>query len=971
MRTHRIFVWILSLLMMFQMAEAKTNYAYVANYQANSVSVINTNNNSVVTTITAGIGTNPWGVAVNQAGSAAYITNPNSNNVSVISTSTNTVTATISVGTSPTGIAFAPNGKTVYVVNSGSNSVSVINAGTKKVTATVSVQTYPYGIAVLPNGTFIYVANFQSNSVSVISSLTNKVVATVPVGSGPTFLAVSPDGSTLYVPNNNANTISVIRTADNTVVNTLNVEGAWGAAVSPDGHWLYSTDYTTGAGNLVTVIDTSTQKVSTTIVVGTNPLQASFTEDSGFVYVANSGSANVSVINTASKTVVDTVAVGNHPVGAGVTGRVKVSTVAGGYVGDKGSATKAALGAPYSSILDSAGNLYITDAFLNRVRKVDTSGTITTYAGTGMWGYNGDNIPANKAMLGNSQGLALDPSGNLVIADGGNGRIRKIDHSSGKIITIAGNGLFADTGDGGPAVNAAIGQAFSLTYDSGGNLYIAVVGNLGGCVVRYVDTSGNIHTAAGNGTCGYSGDGGPAKSAELNNPRGVAFDASGNLYIGDTDNCVVRKVNASGIISLFAGIVGNCGFSGDGGPATSAAIGRPTSLIVRNNLLYISNAGKQRVRQVDLSSNIITAYAGSFWGYDGDGHSLTATEFVGPRFSLFDSSGNPIFNDGFNARVRKATSGIVNTIAGGFVGEGVKATATGFGLMEALAIDKSGNLYIADETGNRVRKVNGGIISTIAGNGISGYSGDNVTGGAANAELNEPQGVAVDSNGNVYIADTFNGVIRKVDTSDTITTFASNGNFSNLLQMGVDSSNNLYVADNSACVIWKITPAGVVSVAAGVLNTCGYNGDGISATTAQLNGPYSVTFDSSGNMLIADWLNNRVREVNTSGNISTIGGNGTCGYTGDGGSATAAELCPNSVAVDKSGNIYVADFAFLKIRKLKGGTITTFAGRGFGFNGDGLWPLYTSFDDPVAVAVDSKGAVYELDDWDHRVRKMQ
>ena len=188
--------------------------------------------------------------------------------------------------------------------------------------------------------------------------------------------------------------------------------------------------------------------------------------------------------------------------------------------------------------------------------------------------------------------------------------------------------------------------------------------------------------------------------------------------------------------------------------------------------------------------------------------------------------------------------------------------------------------------------------------------------------------------------------------------------------MATDTANYVYVADYGSCVIWKINPAAVVSVAAGVVGTCGYNGDGIAATSAQLNSPSSVAVDSGGNLLIADTGNNLVREVNTGGTISTIAGNQFCGWTGDGGSATAAELCPNSVAVDKSGNIYIAD-NFTRIRKVSGGIITTFAGAGFGFNGDGLWPLYTAMDDPVAVAVDSKGTVYELDDWDHRVRSIK
>jgi hypothetical protein len=190
--------------------------------------------------------------------------------------------------------------------------------------------------------------------------------------------------------------------------------------------------------------------------------------------------------------------------------------------------------------------------------------------------------------------------------------------------------------------------------------------------------------------------------------------------------------------------------------------------------------------------------------------------------------------------------------------------------------------------------------------------------------------------------------------------------------MATDSADNLYVADDCASVIWKITTTGNVSVVAGILNSFGYNGDGIPATMAQLNGPFSITFDASGNMIIADRQNARVREVDTSGVISTVAGNGICWYAGDGGSATAAEVCPNSVAADKSGNIYVADTTF-RIRKIKDGIVTTFAGAGFppGNNGDGLWPLYTTFEDPIAVAVDSKGAVHELDDVNQRVRKIQ
>lgn len=957
-----------SLFVVVSIAQAKTNYAYVANISVNTVSVINTTTNAVVTTIPVGDG--PWGVALNQAGTYAYVVNNHDtatgDSVSVISTATNAVVATIKVGSVPFGMAFAPNGKTAYVANGKSNSVSVINTGTKTVTATVTVQSDPVGLAVMPNGTYVYVANDVSGSVSVISTLTKKVVATITVGSNPIAVAISPDSATAFVTNSGSGTISVIQTATNKVVNTINVSaGPFGAAVSPDGHWLYVANSNGNNGDLVTVIDTASQTVKTTVVVGKGPEWVAFSEDSAFAYVTSISSDNVSVINTASQTVAKTIPVGAATIGVGVMGTVKVLTVVGGYLGDKGPATSAAFEGPSSSVIDSAGNVYISDVFGDRIRKITPTGTITTYAGNGMCGYNGDNIHASSAMLC-PQGLAFDPSGDLIVADGGNGRIRKIS-TTGMITTIAGNGTFGPaTGDGGPATSADIGQPFFINYDFAGNLYLASVGE---CRIRKVDTSGIITTAAGTGTCGYNGDGIAATAAQLNLPRGVAFDTSGNLYIADTANHRVRLVNSSGVIGTFAG-TGAPGFSGDGGQATSAKIGNPRAVTFHNGSLYITNAGSGRVRFVNLSTNVINTYAGSTSGYDGDNNPLLSS-----RFALFggtvnfDTSGNPYFADTYNSRLRKAAGGIVNTFAGGYIGDGAKATSAALVLPEALAIDKSGNMYIADDTGNRVRKVSAGTITTLAGTGINGHSGDG--GPGTSATLDGPQGVAADSLGNVFIADTNNAVIRKVDATGKITPFATNANFSILLQMATDSSNNLYVADWGACVVWKITPAAVMSIVAGVLNTCGYNGDGIAATTAQLSGPYSVALDSTGNLFIADNFNNRIREVNTSGIISTITGDGNCTENGDGGPATSAEICsPYGVAVH-SGTVYTTD-GLKRVRRISGGTITSYAATGsFGFNGDGLWPLLTVFDEPVAVALDSKGTVYVLDDWDHRVRKIQ
>lgn len=962
MRRLRILVWGLVFLgITSASSHAKAQYAYVVNSGANSVSVIDTKTNLVVKTVA--VGTSPFAVAINAAGSLAYVTNTGSNTISVITTSTNTVTATIPVSSGPMDIALNPTGSSAYVSCASANVVAVVNTGAKKVTANIAVQ-HPAGLAVMGNGTYLYVASSTTGKVLALSTLTNTVAATISVGTTPVGLALSPDGSTAYVTNSGSNTVTVIQTSNNAVSDTINVSaGPDRDAVSPDGHWLYLSNYNGGSGNILTVIDTSTKTVAGTVVVGTGPRGLAFGEDSSGGGVANEGSGTITLFDPASRTVTGTITVGSAPTGGAAMGIVHVSTVVGGYVGDKGTATSAAIESPSAVLVDSAGNLYISDVTGNRIRKVATTGTITTYAGNGLCGFSGDGV-ASKAMLCAPTGMTFDHAGNLVIAEQGTNRIRSINKTTGKIATLAGNGAYGNTGDNGLATNAETGDPFWPAYDSAGNLYFSTATI---CVVRKVNTSGIISTVAGNGSCGYGGDGGAATAAMLNGPRGLVFDASGNMYIADMGNHRVRKVDASGNISTFAGN-GSGGFSGDGGLATSAKIGSPRALTTQGNAIYISNAGAARYRFVDLTSNVINTYAGSTSGYDGDNHALLATQFGGAGAITFDSSGNPIFADTNNSRVRKATAGIVTTIAGGYIGDGGKATSAALVLPEAAYVDKAGNIFIADFDGNRVRKVSGGHISTIAGDGITGYTGDGGLGTLAT--LNGPQGVVEDSSGNIFISDAANRVIRKVIPSGTISTFAANVNFFDLYKIAIDSANNLYVDDDAACVIWKITPTAAVSIAAGVLNTCGYNGDNIAATTAQLNSPYGVALDSSGNLFIADLTNNRVREVNTSGTISTVAGTGTCGYTGDGGSPTSAELCPNGVAVDGGGNLYIAD-SFTRIRKIKNGTMTTFVSYGFGFNGDGLWPLLTGMDSVVDVAVDSKGAVYELDDWDHRLRKIQ
>jgi trimeric autotransporter adhesin len=650
-----------------------------------------------------------------------------------------------------------------------------------------------------------------------------------------------------------------------------------------------------------------------------------------------------------------------------------VTTVAGGFVGDGRAATEASFETPAAVVRDKHGNIYVSDGSANRIRKITSDGIITTYAGTGIAGYSGDGGQANSAMVSYPVAMVLDAAGDLVFADAVNNRIRKID-ASGEISTIAGNGTAGDSGDGGPATEASLNFPWGVTYDLARNLYITEYYNN---VVRKVDRKGTITTYAGNGTAGYCGDGGLATQACLNGPSGLVANGNGNLYIADRLNHRVRVVNSAGIITTIAGN-GLNGFSGDGGPATDARIGVPRGLSMEGGVLYIASGGSARVRSLTLSTGIINTFAGTTPGYDGDNHALSATQFFGPDGIDALSSGTMLIADRGNARVRLVNRGAVTTAAGGYIGDGHPAKSAALVFPQGIAFDKFGNIYVAEFAGNRIRKIAPtGEISTVAGNGVSGYTGDG--GPATLAELYGPQAVIVDDSGNIFISDQNNNVIRKIDAmTQMITTFSADPNFGGGLSfMAFDATGNLDVADAGACVVWSIDSGGNATIAAGVLNACGYNGDGIPASSAYLNGPFGVGFDSRGNLYIADTSNNLVRKVNTAGIISTFAGNGsTCASStdpcGDGGPATAAQFNSPDTVVVSGVTLYIVDELDMRIRKVTGGVISTYVGTGNGgFNGDNLPVLRTNLDAPIGIAVSPVNhALYWVDTDQTRVRRV-
>jgi len=610
-----------------------------------------------------------------------------------------------------------------------------------------------------------------------------------------------------------------------------------------------------------------------------------------------------------------------------------ISTFAGGVLPVNIPGTSAFL-KPAGVAVDKSGNVFFASG--NTVMRWDAATSILTLvAGNGTVGSSGDNGPALNAQLYYPISIAVDGADNIYVLEQQNSRIRKI--ANGVITTVAGTGMPYDEPDG-PALSTGIGGAVSVAVDSSGVVYFSE-----GARVRKV-SNGLITTVAGNRTSGFSGDNGPATSAQLDNATGLAIGPTGQFYIVDTGNLRIRMVS-NGVITTVAG-TGTAGSSGDGGLAISAQLNYPNDVAVDSaGNLYIAIARDGAVRKVSPTGVISTVVSG----------------ISGPQNLALDSAGNfyalagGAYSEG---TIQKIVNGTASTIIGGGPILGADGPAAGAQLFNPLgvALDSSGSLYIADTA---LRKLSGGIISTfgstpfgcsgegsggiaadqagnvyipanhtvvkfsagaftiVAGNGTSGFSGDN--GPATQAELKVACGVAVDSAGNLYISDAGNNRVRKV-SNGIITTVAGNG-------------------------------------------TAGFSGDNGPATAAALFGPSGLAVDAAGRLYIVDTGNLRIRVV-SGGVISTFAGNG--GYEGPDGPATGTGIgYIYNVAADASGTVYFSGPD--SVRRVAIGAITTIAGGGDSF-GDNGPATSAQISGAEGIAVDAFGRVYFAELGNQRIR---
>ena len=730
-----------------------------------------------------------------------------------------------------------------------------------------------------------------------------------------------------------------------------------------------------------------------------------------------------------------------------------------GYSGDGGPAAEAQLNYPAGVAVDAAGYVYVADARNQRIRRIAPDGVIETFAGMGEAGYGGDGGPATAALFSYPVGVTVDAAGNVYVAEERNHRIRRIA-PNGTIVTIAGTGDAGYSGDGGPATEARLQWPYGMAVDSAGYVYVADGLNHR---IRRIAPDGTIETFAGTGEAGYGGDGGPATAAQLYWPIGLAVDAADNVYVADYVNHRIRRIAPDGTIETFAG-TGEAGYSGEGGPARSAQLNGPVGVAVDGRgYVYVADADNQRIRVLEppaddhgdavacatplalgapLPGRIEAGDDTDYFRLELDEPTAAAIYTTGDldtigslrdgsdrRIALNDDGGEAynfyleaVWPEGVHfirvesyqdrtgqytlharrfADVNLADSGetvrLWGTSAGGwtldpatdapFATGGEVVGSTGARYVLTLRQDGTWTASAVAPDPPAVGSCEAdlaGTIRTLAGTGASTFGGDG--GPATAAHLSAPIGLAVDARGYVYVADKDNQRIRRIGPDGTIESIGGTGQpggggdggpatearLWNPWDVAVDATGNVYVADSGNHQVRRIGTDGSIETIAGI-GLAGFGGDGGPATAARFHYPWGVAVDAVGYVYIADQSNHRIRRIAADGTIETFAGTGVAGFAGDGGPAGEAALNePLGMSVDAAGNVYVADTKNHRIRRITpDGTIDTLAGTGVaGYAGDGGPAAAARLNNPWDVAVDAAGNVYVAERDNHRVRRI-
>ncbi len=617
-----------------------------------------------------------------------------------------------------------------------------------------------------------------------------------------------------------------------------------------------------------------------------------------------------------------------------------------------GPARQARFNRPSDVVQTSSGDIYITDTKNHRIRKIDTNNNVTTFAGSGVAGFQDGK--GTSAQFNTPNGITIDAAGNLYVADTENNRIRKID-PSGNVTTIAGSTSgFVD----GRGTNATFFRPRNLAVDTNNNIYVSDTQNH---AIRKIDTSGNVTTIAGNGSIGFTN--GKGATASFNTPQGIVVNASGGIYVADTRNHAIRYIDPQGVTSTYSG-TGMSGFKNGG--RQQAIWNNVTDLSIDSSgNLFAADSRNQCVRKID-ASGVVTTFSGSRnKGYKDSGKDKA--EFRVPVGIHVKKDGGVLVADTLNHLIRLvAKDGSVTTTAGYLQGvQNGQAEQVLFHEPTGLTFDKNDHLIVTDRRNDLIRKVTpDGTTTTLINVGTPNQADD-------------PVGVVVDTLGNIYFTTLFTNQIHRLDLAGLLTTFAgstqaTNGKtdaqgtqarFFHPAGMGIHTDNQIYVADKNNHCIRKIDPQGNVTTIAG--STKGFQ-DG-QGTSAKFNNPIGVTLDTLGHIYIADTENHNIRQIDPQGNVITFAGS-TKGYK-DAKGANAQFSFPYALHLSQQ-YLFVADTNNHVIRQIDiNGHVKTIAGVNTAGFLDGP-ATKAMLDSPVGITSDKQGRLYISEAGNHRIRRL-